>query len=137
MTDIRTYSELSQLGTFEERYEYLRLRGVVGAQTFGHERHINQSFYRSREWRQTRDLVISRDEGTDLGIPGYEIYDRIIVHHMNPMMPEEIVNGLTSIMNPEYLISTTQRTHNAIHYGDSSLLLTPLVERSAGDTKMW
>lgn len=134
---IRTYSELVQLQTFEERYDYLRLRGVVGVQTFGHERHLNQSFYRSREWRQTRDIIIARDDGMDLGIPGYEIHDRIIVHHINPMMPEEIINGVPSIMHPEFLISTTQRTHNAIHYGDSSLLRKPFVERRPGDTKLW
>lgn len=134
---IRRYSELEQLKTFEERFEYLSLKGVVGQATFGYERYINQSFYASTEWRQTRNHVIARDLGCDLGSEGYEIYDRIYVHHMNPMTIEDIEQGNADILNLEYLISTTHRTHNAIHFGDANLLPKKLVERRPGDTKLW
>lgn len=137
MAFIRRYSELRLLNTFEERYNYLRIGGYVGESTFGFERYLNQSFYRSREWKRTRDVVIARDEGLDLGVPGYEIYDRVIIHHMNPMTIEDIENGSEDILDPEFLITTTHRTHNAIHYGDQSLLIRPLVERRPGDTKLW
>lgn len=137
MPIIRSYSELRQLQTFEERYQYLRIGGYVGDSTFGFERYLNQSFYRSREWKQTRNVVIARDEGLDLGIPGYEIFDRVIIHHMNPMTIEDIENGSEDILDPEFLITTTHLTHNAIHYGDESLLRKPLVERRPGDTKLW
>lgn len=133
----RSYSGLRRLDTFEERFEYLKLRGQVGASTFGFDRFINQQFYRSTEWRQTRDRVIARDLGMDLGAEGYEIYDRIIIHHMNPMTVDDIESGDSSILDPEFLITTTHRTHNAIHYGDASLLRKPLVERRRGDTKLW
>ena len=134
---LRTHSELSKLQTFEERYEYLALRGEVGAVTFGYDRWMNQGFYRSREWRRIRDYVIARDLGCDLGIEGYEIYDRIYIHHMNPMTVDDLTHGNEDILDPEYLISTTHRTHNAIHYGDASLLRKDLVERRPGDTKLW
>lgn len=134
---IRTYSELRRIDSYEERYDYLALRGEVGAATFGSERWMNQDFYRSTQWKQIRDEVITRDEGMDLGVEGYEIYDRIIIHHMNPMTPEEIVRGSPVILDPEYLITTTHKTHNAIHYGDRSLLRQPLVVRRPGDTKLW
>lgn len=134
---IRSYSELRRLDDFNTRYIYLQLSGVVGASTFGFDRHINQHFYRSTEWRQIRQEVIARDEGMDLGVPGYEIYDRIIIHHMNPMTANDIEHGASDILNPEYLISTTHKTHNAIHYGDESLLARPLVERRPGDTRLW
>jgi len=134
---IRTYSELSTIATFEERYKYLQLRGAVGGITFGHERHLNQRFYRSVEWRRIRDYVITRDLGNDLGLEGHEIYGRITIHHMNPMIPEDIEHGNSDILDPEFLISTTHNTHNAIHYGDESLLPSPLVERYPGDTKLW
>lgn len=134
---IRSYSELRRLNDFNTRYKYLQLSGVVGASTFGFDRHINQHFYRSTEWRQIRQEVIARDEGLDLGVPGYEIYDRIIIHHMNPMTADDIEHGASDILNPEYLISTTHKTHNAIHYGDESLLARPLVERRPGDTRLW
>ena len=134
---IRSYSELRRLETFEERYHYLALRGNVGEVTFGFDRYINQQFYRSREWKQIRDKVIVRDNGCDLGVEGYEIHSRIFIHHMNPMSAQEIKNGDESIIDPRYLITTTNRTHNAIHYGDESLLLKPFVPRQAGDTKLW
>lgn len=134
---IRRYSDLQQLRSFEERFEYLSLKGVVGQSTFGYERYINQSFYASTEWRQIRNHVIARDNGCDLGAEGYEIYDRIYVHHMNPMTIEDIEHGNADILNLEYLISTTHRTHNAIHFGDASLLPQKLVERRPGDTNLW
>lgn len=134
---IRSYSELRRLDTFEDRYEYLRLRSFVGQSTFGFDRYINQQFYRSTQWKQIRDHVIARDQGLDLGVDGYEIYDKIIIHHMNPMTIDEIEHGDSSILDPNFLISTTHRTHNAIHYGDSSLLVKPLIERRFNDTKLW
>lgn len=134
---IRTYNELRRLDTFEERFEYLQLKGTVGSATFGFERHINQQFYRSTQWKHVRSAVIARDLGMDLGVEGYEIYDKIIIHHMNPMTPEDIEHGNADILDPRYLISTTHKTHNAIHYGDASLLARPFVERRPGDTKLW
>lgn len=133
----RSFSELAELATFEERFDYLSLKGVVGDRTFGSERYRNQQFYRSREWRLIRDEVITRDYGCDLGMSGFEIYDRILIHHMNPMVPEDIIHGNEDILDPEYLISVTHRTHNAIHYGDRSLLALPVVERRPGDTLLW
>ena len=134
---IRTYSQLKSYGTFEERFEYLKLSGAVGQATFGFERYMNQQFYRSKQWRDIRHVVIARDEGNDLGIPGYEIFDRPIVHHMNPMMPDDLIHGEDDILNPEFLITVTHLTHNAIHYGDGSQLAKPLVERRPGDTRLW
>lgn len=134
---IRRYSELRRLDTFEDRFEYLKLRGGVGEKTFGFERYLNQQFYRSTEWRRTRQIVIARDNGLDLGFEGYEIYDRIIIHHMNPMTIEDVESGSEDILNPEYLITTTHNTHNAIHYGDIGLLPKPLIARAPGDTKLW
>lgn len=134
---IRTYSELSQIPTFEERYEYLALRGVVGEPTFGYDRWINQAFYRSAEWRHIRNYVISRDLGCDLGVEGYEIHDKVIIHHMNPMQQVDLLHGNDDIVNLEYLISTTHKTHNAIHYGDASLLPKQYTPRRPGDTKLW
>lgn len=137
MTLIRRYTELRRLETFEERYEYLRLRGTVGGSTFGFDRYLNQRFYTSREWKQIRNVVIARDEGCDLGVPGYEIYDKVIIHHMNPMTVEDIDSGNEDILNPDFLIATTHRTHNAIHYGDANLLPKPAVERRRNDTILW
>lgn len=134
---IKTYSELRTLSTFTERYKYLQLFGQVGSSTFGFDRYLNQRFYRSTQWKTIRDEVIVRDNGCDLGIEGYDIYDRVIIHHMNPMTVDDIETGEDYILNPEYLITTTHRTHNAIHYGDESLLAKPLVERSPGDTRLW
>jgi hypothetical protein len=133
----RTFSELSQLATFEDRFEYLSLKGVVGESTFGFERHLNQKFYTSREWRLARDEVITRDYGCDLAMPGFEIHTRILIHHMNPITPEDIVHSNVDILDPEYLISVTHRTHNAIHYGDKHLLALPVIERRPGDTRLW
>lgn len=134
---IRRYSELRTLETFEERFEYLRLKGAVGQATFGFDRYINQQFYRSTEWKQARQRVIARDLGKDLGVDGYEIYDKIVIHHMNPMTVEHIESGVSDILDPEFLITTTHDTHNAIHYGDKSLLRVQLIERRPGDTILW
>jgi len=133
----RTYTELSNLLTFEERFDYLSIKGVVGEATFGYERHMNQKFYSSREWRLVRDEVLTRDLGCDLGIEGYDIFVRPIIHHMNPMAPRDLIHGNRDILNPEYLITVTHRTHNAIHYGDKSLLSLPVPERRPGDTRLW
>lgn len=137
MTRVRSYSELRGLSTFAERFRYLSLRGQVGVETFGYDRYLNQGFYRSREWKKCREGVILRDEGSDLGIPGYEIFDRIYIHHMNPITPEEVIEGDDRILDPEFLICVTHRTHNAIHYGDESQLPRQVVEREAGDTLLW
>jgi len=125
------------LTLFEDRFEYLVLHGEVGVSTFGFDRWLNQTFYRSREWRQVRDHVVFRDEACDLGVPGYEIHSGLLVHHMNPMLPEDLEQGEAWILNPEYLITTTHRTHNAIHYGDRSLIPRPPVQRRPGDTRLW
>lgn len=134
---IRSYSELRRIDTFKDRFEYLKLLGSVGQVTFGFDRYVNQQFYRSTQWRHIRDHVIARDNGLDLGAEGYEIHDRIYIHHMNPMRVTDIEEGDPSILDPEFLISTTHNTHNAIHYGDASLLPQPLVERRPGDTRLW
>lgn len=134
---VRTWSELQRIQSFEERYEYLRLRGSVGHTTFGYDRHINQQFYTSRQWRQVRQHVIARDLGCDLGVEGFDIHDKIIIHHMNPMTVEHVVHGEEHILDPEFLITTTHRTHNAIHYGDEQLLPRQLVVRQPGDTRLW
>lgn len=134
---IRTYTELRELNTLEERFDYLHLRGSVGNETFGHERYLNQQFYRSREWRNIRYDVIARDEGMDLGIPGFELYDKIIIHHMNPITLEDVDSGNPDILDPEFLITVSHNTHNAIHYGDRSQLPQPLVVRKPGDTREW
>ena len=133
----RSYSELRQYESFKERYYYLRLVGAVGEDTFGFDRWINQNFYTSRQWKQVRSVVILRDHGCDLGIFGYEIFSDLMVHHMNPLSKEAIANGADWILDPEYLITTSLRTHNAIHYGDESQLPRVYVPRQAGDTKLW
>ena len=115
---IKTYSELITLPTFEERYRYLRLEGAVGADTFGFDRIFNQRFYTSSEWRRIRDEVITRDNGCDLGIPGHEIFGKIIIHHINPISLDDLDRHSDFLLNPEYLITTMHATHNAIHYGD-------------------
>lgn len=135
--NIKTYSELSKLTTFEERYRYLRLGGRVGEETFGFDRWINQMFYKDSEWLKIRDEVIIRDNGCDLGIEGREIYSRIIVHHMNPITKADILDRSEFLLNPEYLICTVKNTHDAIHYGDENLLITLPMERSANDTCPW
>lgn len=134
---IRTFSELVHIPTFEERFDYLQLRGQVGSSTFGFDRWMNQQFYRSRDWKLVRQHVIARDFGCDLAMEGYEIHDRIYIHHMNPMEADDLVHGNQDVLDPEFLISTTHRTHNAIHYGDRSLLPRKLVERRPGDTALW
>lgn len=137
MTKSRSYRELRRLETFEERFEYLSLRSVVGDSTFGFDRYINQNFYTSTVWRQVRHRVIARDLGCDLGIEGHELHDKIIIHHMNPMTPQDIIDGDESILDPNFLISVSHNTHNAIHYGDASLLPKEFVPRRPGDTKLW
>lgn len=137
MTKIKTYSELITLPTFVERFEYLRLDGRVGEDTFGFDRYLNQLFYRSQKWKSIRDYVFIRDHGCDLGVEGHEIYERFIVHHMNPINIQDIERESDFLLDPEYLISTIHNTHNAIHYGDASLLVTEPIVRSKNDTCPW
>lgn len=136
-TRIRRYSELRRIDSFEDRFKYLALHGVVGRSTFGVDRYINQEFYTSREWRIARRDVIARDFGCDLGIEGFEIHEGLYIHHMNPMTVEDIEHGNPDILDPEFLITVSHRTHNAIHYGDERLLPRQMVERRPGDTKLW
>lgn len=136
--NIRTYSELSKLKTFRERYEYLKLDGTVGEETFGFDRYINQMFYKSEEWKRIRNYVITRDNGCDLGISDRKIVDSVIlVHHMNPITKEDIINKNEILLDPEYLITTIKPTHDAIHYGDENLLVEDLIVRSKNDTCPW
>lgn len=135
--NIKRYSELILLPTFEERYKYLQLNGVIGDETFGFDRYINQMFYRSQEWKQVRDYVIVRDNGCDLGIEGHEIRGKILIHHMNPIGIKDIQQVNKILLDPEYLITTMLSTHNAIHYGDESLLVKDPIERSKNDTCPW
>lgn len=134
---IRTYQQLRRLDTFNERYDYLKIGGSVGHDTFGFDRYINQAFYKSVEWRDVRRHVILRDNGCDLGVRGYEINGALLVHHINPMGADDIIHNEEWILSPDFLITTTHDTHNAIHYGDSSLLRKPFVPRSPGDTRLW
>ena len=134
---IRTYSELIRLPTFEERFRYLRLKGSVGKETFGFDRYLNQNFYRSSAWKRVRDQVIVRDNGCDLGIYDRIIYGKILIHHMNPINDEDILNMTDILLNPEYLICVTLDTHNAIHYGDDDLLIKEPVVRFKNDTCPW
>lgn len=136
---IKTYSELIQLETFEERYEYLRVGGRVGEETFGFDRYLNQKFYKDPEWLSIRDDVIVRDNGCDLGMPGHDIPEgvKILVHHINPITIDDIVNRNPKLFDPENLICTIKNTHDAIHYGDESLLITAPIERSKNDTCPW
>lgn len=134
---IKTYSELISLPTFNERYEYLRLSGSVGRETFGFDRYLNQIFYKSKEWMAIRDYVIVRDNGCDLGVENYEIYGKILIHHMNPISVEDIKARSKYLLDPEYLISTSHHTHNAIHYGDSNQLIIAPIERTKNDTCPW
>lgn len=136
-TSIKTYSELIQLDSFEERYRYLRLDGEVGKETFGFDRYLNQIFYKSPEWKAIRDAIIIRDNGCDLAMLGYEIRGRILIHHMNPITKRDILERSDLLLNPEYLICVTKRTHDAIHYGDENLLMTGPVERTRNDTCPW
>ena len=134
---MRTYSELVLLPTFKERFEYLKLSGVVGRDTFGFDRYLNQQFYRTSEWKKVRDAVIIRDNGCDLGVEGYEIYDRILIHHMNPITADDIIKHSDWIVDTNQLICTSFRTHNAIHYGDISLIDKQPTIRKPNDTCPW
>lgn len=133
----RRYGELVQIPTFEDRYEYLKLGGSVGYSTFGYDRWINQKFYNSYEWKSVRNHVLVRDDGLDLGVPGFAVRGKPIVHHLNPMVPNDIVHSEEWILDPEYLITTSHNTHQAIHYGDKGMLPRQYVERKSGDTSLW
>lgn len=133
----RSYPELLTLHTFKERFEYLSLKARIGAETFGFERWMNQTFYRSKEWRDLRHEIIARDEGRDLGMPGYDIHERVIIHHIIPMTVEDLEGDNPLCVDPDNLITTTHNTHNAIHWGDASLLRVAPVERRPGDTTLW
>lgn len=137
MPRIRSYSELRRLPTFKERFDYLSLRSQVGAATFGFDRWMNQGFYNSSEWKRARAFVIARDEGCDLGLAGYDIMDQLYIHHMNPMGRDDLIEFNPANLDPEFLITTCHRTHNAIHYGDESQLPREYTPRRAGDTKLW
>jgi hypothetical protein len=134
---IRSYSEVFKLNTFEERFQYLKLSGGVGRSTFGFDRYINQAFYTSREWKNIRDFVIVRDDGCDLGVVGYEINTEILIHHINPMNVDAIFTKQDWILDPEYLITTTHRTHNSIHFGKTNLFPKVVINRTPRDTKLW
>lgn len=138
MNRLRTYSELKKLKTFEERFDYLKLDGIVGEESFGFDRWLNQTFYRSKEWRLMRDYIITRDLGCDLGISDREIIDEmILIHHMNPISKEDIINKTDFLLNPEYLITTIDNTHRAIHYGNKEMLDHPPIERYINDQCPW
>ena len=138
MNRLRTYSELIKLKTFEERFDYLKIDGIVGEESFGFDRWLNQTFYRSKEWRLMRDYIITRDLGCDLGINDREIIDEmILIHHMNPISKEDIINKTDFLLNPEYLITTIDNTHRAIHYGNKEMLDHPPVERYINDQCPW
>ena len=137
MKNIKTYSELITIPTFEERFEYLKLDGQVGVETFGFNRYLNQVFYKSDEWLSIRDDIITRDNGCDLGMEGYEIYGRILIHHINPITKDDIIQRSRILLDPENLITTVKRTHDAIHYGDSNLLMKAPIERRKNDTCPW
>lgn len=134
---IRTYSELITLPTFEERYEYLKLGGSVGQETFGYDRYLNQLLYRSTDWRSFRERIIIRDNGCDLACEGFEVPNRIIIHHIDPVTVQDILNRHPKVFDPENVISTSHNTHLAIHYGDKSILVTAPIERRKNDTCPW
>lgn len=134
---IKTYYELTRFKTLEERYRYLRIGGRVGEETFGFDRWMNQVFYKDPRWRDIRDEVITRDNGCDLGLEGYDIHGKIFVHHMNPVTKDDILHNFDSLLNPEFLISTSKRTHDAIHYGNEDLLPQSPVVRTRNDTCPW
>lgn len=138
MGHLKTYSELSKLKTFEERFNYLKLDNTVGEETFGFDRWINQQFYKSKEWLRMRDEIIARDRGCDLGIPEREIIDeKILIHHMNPISRDDIINNTDFLLNPEYLITTVNNTHQAIHYGNTEMLSKAPVDRYKNDQCPW
>lgn len=136
-TNIKTYSELIKLPTFKERYRYLKMNGIIGEETFGFDRWLNQAFYKSKEWLAIRDYVIFRDNGCDLGMPDREIHGRVLIHHMNPITKRDILDRSDFLLNPEYLITTTKVTHDAIHFSDESLLYEDPIERTMNDTCPW
>lgn len=137
-TAIKTYTELILRDTLDGRFRYAKLGGEIGIATFGYDRPLNQSFYASREWKSIRDQVIIRDNGCDLGIPGFEIQGRILVHHMNPMRPLDLIHFNEDVLDPEFLICVSNRTHNAIHFGDENQLPNnSIIERRPGDTTLW
>lgn len=136
-TMIRTYSELIQYNTFEERFRYLKLSGRVGEDTFGFDRYLNQQFYKSKEWQSLRREIIIRDNACDLGILDREIDKYIIIHHMNPISKHDLIHQTDFLLNPEYMICVTRQTHNAIHYGDDSILMHAYTERRKNDTCPW
>lgn len=136
-TTIRTYTELMKLQTFEERFRYLKLIARVGEETFGFDRYLNQQFYHSQEWKSIRNEIIIRDNACDLGIDGREISKGIIIHHMNPITKDDLIHQSDFLLNPDYLICVSKKTHSAIHYGDESLLFDGITERSKDDTCPW
>lgn len=133
----RTYLELIELKTFEERFEYLRLDGVVGAETFGSSRQLNQALYRSYEWKKIRDMIILRDNGCDLGVEGRDIFQQAYIHHLNPITKKQILDRDPILFDPNNLITVSYQTHQAIHYGDKSILLLDPIERFANDVAPW
>lgn len=135
--NIKCYSELITIPTFIDRFRYLKIGGRVGEDTFGHDRYLNQILYKTPEWRSFRKDMILRDNGCDLACEGYDIYERIILHHINPITVEDVINRHPKIFDPENVITTWLRTHNAIHYGDESLLFTEFIERVPNDTCPW
>lgn len=137
MTNTKRYSELITISTYEERFKYLQLKGAVGNDTFGYDRYLNQILYNSPEWKRLRNQIIIRDNGRDLGCEGYEIYGRILIHHMNPITVEDIVSRDPIVFDPENLICVSHNTHNAIHYSDENLLIMAPVERTKNDTCPW
>jgi len=137
MKIIRSYSDMKQFDNFVDRFNYLKLKGSVGIETFGFDRYLNQALYTSREWKKVRDQVIIRDGGCDLGIEDRQIFGRIIIHHMNPITEEDIDERNPIIFDPEFLICTTMETHNAIHYSDESILILEPIERTKNDTCPW
>ena len=134
---IRTYSELITIPTFEERFEYLQLKGSVGKDTFGYDRYLNQVLYRSPEWKRLRNQIIIRDGGCDLACDGYDIYGKVLIHHMNPITVEDVLARSRKVFDPDNLVCVTHNTHNAIHYGDSNLLVTGVITRTKNDTCPW
>lgn len=134
---IRTYSNLVQFDTFKDRFNYLSLKGVPAEETFGFDRYLNQQFYQSREWKKIREEVILRDLGCDLAMYGFDIVGKIIVHHMNPIAIRDLYNLTDILLNPEYMVCVSQLTHNAIHYGDESLLYSEPITRKQNDTCPW
>lgn len=134
---IRTYSELITIPTFEERFEYLQLKGSVGKDTFGYDRYLNQVLYRSPEWKHLRNKIIIRDGGCDLACDGYDIYGKVLIHHLNPITVEDVLARSRKVFDPDNLVCVTHNTHNAIHYGDSDLLVTGIITRTKNDTCPW